>query len=115
MNRFNAGNVRLARESARWATLLVILLLVPGLAASSARAEESMVLRDGWMIQSSEKAGASGEQISRAGFDVTGWYKTSVPKTVVAALATTASPYRGTLQPPRTRGCCTCCGGSLSP
>jgi len=98
MNRFNAGNVRLARESARWATLLVILLLVPGLAASSARAEESMVLRDGWMIQSSEKAGASGEQISRAGFDVTGWYKTSVPKTVVAALVENGvfpDPYFG--------------------
>ncbi len=98
MNRFNAGNVRLARESARWVTLLGILLLVPGLAASSARAEESMVLRDGWTIQSSEKAGASGEQISRAGFDVTGWYKTSVPKTVVAALVENGvfpDPYFG--------------------
>src|SRR5207245_819526 len=65
MKRFNAGNVRLARESARWATLLGILLLVPGLAASSARAEESVVLRAGLQIQSSVKAGAGGEQISR--------------------------------------------------
>ena len=62
--------------------LLISLTLLP----PSARANDEIVLRGAWAIQSSAKVEASAEQISRAGFDASGWYKTSLPKTVFAAL-----------------------------
>ncbi len=66
--------------------LLMALGGVIGLAPAATRAQESITLRHAWAIQSSEKAGATGVQISRPGFAATGWHKTEVPNTVVAAL-----------------------------
>ncbi|MGH9396988.1 MAG: glycosyl hydrolase 2 galactose-binding domain-containing protein, partial [Terriglobia bacterium] len=45
-----------------------------------------MVLRRGWSIQSSAKAAESGSVISTPHFQTLGWYPTSVPSTVLAAL-----------------------------
>jgi len=43
-------------------------------------------LRDGWNIASSEELQSGGDIISQPGFDVSKWYKTTVPSTVMAAL-----------------------------
>jgi exo-1,4-beta-D-glucosaminidase len=43
-------------------------------------------LREGWSIASSADVKLRGDVISHAGFDVTKWYKTTVPSTVMAAL-----------------------------
>ncbi len=42
-------------------------------------------LRDGWRLQSACKLQSSGDAITRTGFPVDGWLKTSVPSTVLAA------------------------------
>ena len=43
-------------------------------------------LSDNWTIQSSEKIGPGGEQISSPGFDTSGWFPAEVPSTVLASL-----------------------------
>lgn len=43
-------------------------------------------LSEGWCIASSEDIKVTGNIISQKGFDVSKWYKTSVPSTVMAAL-----------------------------
>ncbi len=43
-------------------------------------------LKDGWLIQSSTLVDKGGEAISRTGFATRGWYRTSVPSTVLSAL-----------------------------
>jgi len=44
-------------------------------------------LHDNWQIQSSAKVGQPGEAVSSVKFQPAGWYRTSVPTTVLAALA----------------------------
>ncbi len=67
--------------------------------ASTIRADETRFdLGDGWAIQSSARVSASGEQLARAGADVSGWHPARVPTTVVAALVadgTYPDPYVG--------------------
>ena len=56
-------------------------------------------LRDGWTVQSAAKAPAPGEQISTTAFTPSGWYPTTVPKTVLAVLVDNKvfpDPYYGT-------------------
>src|SRR5215475_4426751 len=75
-----------------------VLLAITTLLASATRADGATVLRDGWKIQSSAKISAGGEQISTIGFSTNGWYPTSVPKTVFAALVENGvykDPYFG--------------------
>lgn len=43
-------------------------------------------LKEGWAIQSSAQTGATGDKISKTGFDISGWYPCQVPSTVMAAL-----------------------------
>ncbi|MCA1592490.1 MAG: hypothetical protein LC754_07550 [Acidobacteria bacterium] len=64
----------------------VILLLLACTTAHAQVVGAKMFLRDGWGVQSSQKTGARGEEISRAGFKTPGWYPTRVPSTVVATL-----------------------------
>jgi exo-1,4-beta-D-glucosaminidase len=47
---------------------------------------DTIPLEDGWCIQSSTRCKQRGAIISTPGFSVEGWYKTSVPSTVLAAL-----------------------------
>src|SRR5215467_2984887 len=53
---------------------------------SASRAAEEITLKDAWAVQSSTKVTASGERVSENGFDTSGWFKTSAPKTVFAVL-----------------------------
>jgi exo-1,4-beta-D-glucosaminidase len=46
----------------------------------------SHALRGGWLVQSSAKVTAPGEQISLPGYSTQGWYPASVPTTVLSAL-----------------------------
>ena len=58
-----------------------------------------LLLRDNWTIQSSEKITANGNAISSLSFDPDGWYTTSVPSTVMAALLENGlypDPFYGT-------------------
>ncbi|MFN8256107.1 MAG: glycoside hydrolase family 2 TIM barrel-domain containing protein [Bacteroidales bacterium] len=48
--------------------------------------KSDLVLKDGWAIESSAKANAAGDIISKADYDVSKWYKTTVPATIMAAL-----------------------------
>jgi len=86
------------------AYILAALFLALAFLAPSIRADandppsEKVFLRDGWMIQSSCKAAATGAQISVPGFRTDGWHAASVPSTVVAALVadkTFPDPYFG--------------------
>ena len=56
-------------------------------------------LHEGWQLQSACKIQASGDQIASERFETTGWLKTAVPSTVLAAQAAghvVADPYFGT-------------------
>jgi exo-1,4-beta-D-glucosaminidase len=60
--------------------------------------DPEIVLTNGWKVQSSAKANGSGDQISSATFHTTGWYSTSIPKTVFAVLVENGvykDPYFG--------------------
>jgi exo-1,4-beta-D-glucosaminidase len=54
--------------------------------AGTARAGDVQELREGWAVQSSAKAAQDGATLSAPGFKAEGWYKTVVPRTVLAAL-----------------------------
>src|SRR5208282_2100007 len=69
-----------------------------GFADSHNSPNEKIILRDGWMLQSSCKIAGTGAQISVAGFRTDGWHATTVPSTVLAALVadeTYPDPYFG--------------------
>jgi exo-1,4-beta-D-glucosaminidase len=53
---------------------------------SESEPEYSFLLREGWFIQSSEKAAVKGEDISTPGFSTEKWYPALVPGTVLGAL-----------------------------
>jgi exo-1,4-beta-D-glucosaminidase len=69
------------------------VLAITVLASRISRAEDSgklvssaVSLNEGWQIQSSCEAKATGQQVSTPGFEATGWHKTAVPNTVVGTL-----------------------------
>ncbi|MBV9343349.1 MAG: glycosyl hydrolase family 2, partial [Acidobacteria bacterium] len=71
--------------------MLVVLLCAPLLQGqikpqTSRPADGTIALRDGWELESSCKVDKPGEVVSTPGFITTGWYRVSVPTTVVAAL-----------------------------
>ncbi|HEY6250698.1 MAG TPA: glycoside hydrolase family 2 protein [Candidatus Angelobacter sp.] len=78
---------------------LMLSVLCAGQAAvPAAGVPEKIVLAENWLLQSSCKVKATGEQISSASFRPAGWHKTRVPSTVLAALIadkTYADPYFG--------------------
>jgi len=60
--------------------------------------EGRLPLRDGWSLQSSATAQAGGAELSRPGFAAQGWYPTTVPSTVLAALVAAGvhpDPFQG--------------------
>ncbi|HWC74082.1 MAG TPA: beta galactosidase jelly roll domain-containing protein, partial [Gemmatimonadales bacterium] len=56
------------------------------LAARGIRAQERQALHAGWLIQSSAKVGIDGATISSTTYHPAGWYRATVPSTVVGAL-----------------------------
>ena len=78
------------------------LLLLAGFMSSNIFAQKlassSIILRDNWSIQSSANLTESGKIISQPGYTMKGWYPTSVPSTVLAALVANKvypDPYYG--------------------
>jgi len=57
-----------------------------GSAAGEEKFAGEVVLKDDWYIQSSEVCKDQGDSISQLSYEVEGWYKTTVPSTVMAAL-----------------------------
>ncbi|MCU7512894.1 MAG: glycoside hydrolase family 2 [Ignavibacteria bacterium] len=69
--------------------LLVPLVLVGLLSAplmAKKKDDNTIVLKKGWYIQSSEQVKASGDVISGANFTPAGWYPAQVPSTVMGSL-----------------------------
>jgi exo-1,4-beta-D-glucosaminidase len=69
--------------------VLAVLACSFGVGARGAQTsgpDSSLMLRDGWTIQSSAKVAEKGETLSTAGFTPQGWYSTQAPSTVLAAL-----------------------------
>ncbi|PYS90409.1 MAG: glycosyl hydrolase family 2 [Acidobacteria bacterium] len=65
----------------------VLLLATHALAQTARTAEPTKLpLKHNWWLQSSAQVQAQGDNISRNGFQIQGWYPTTVPATVVAAL-----------------------------
>jgi exo-1,4-beta-D-glucosaminidase len=61
--------------------------------------DQKQVLKENWAIQSSKEIKSDAKAISTTGFKTTGWYPTSVPTTVLAALVANKvypDPYYGT-------------------
>ena len=71
------------KRISRWALGVSCPLLF---AAGAALAQEQLMLRSGWLIQSSAKAGTDGVAITSVGYHPAGWYTATVPSTVVGAL-----------------------------
>ncbi len=70
-----------------WVVLICLASSAPLWAGSQpATPGGRLSLQQGWMIQSSAKVRASGRTISEPGFRPEGWYPTSIPSTVFAAL-----------------------------
>lgn len=65
-------------------SLAVVALLI--LTAVVAPAQEQLKLQNGWLIQSSAKAGTDGATISTSAYTPTGWFRATVPSTVVGTL-----------------------------
>ncbi|HEV2500252.1 MAG TPA: beta galactosidase jelly roll domain-containing protein [Terriglobia bacterium] len=74
----------------RNAILLLIIAVASSFAAPSnadlSQPGASVTLRQGWQIQSSAKVGEAGGVILTAGYRPSGWYSTTMPTTVLAAL-----------------------------
>jgi exo-1,4-beta-D-glucosaminidase len=79
---------------------VVLLVALAGSPAQVAAEPGARVyLQNGWQVQSSCVAKATGEQISAVGFDAASWHKTDLPATVVGTLVTDKTypdPYIGT-------------------
>jgi exo-1,4-beta-D-glucosaminidase len=55
-------------------------------AEADAPATSQLLLRKGWSIESSEHVRADGKALSMPGFSTRGWYRATLPSTVVSAL-----------------------------
>jgi len=74
------------------------IVFLSGIWLPQIRAAQEITLQDGWAVQSSAKVSGGGEQVSSPGFDASGWYKTTAPKTVFAVLVENGvykDPYFG--------------------
>jgi exo-1,4-beta-D-glucosaminidase len=82
-------------------SIISLMACGPAALAQSAPAASSgspLFLREGWMIQSSADVSAPAELVSTQAYTPSGWYKASVPCTVIAALVRQrvyADPYLG--------------------
>jgi exo-1,4-beta-D-glucosaminidase len=82
-------------------TMISLMACGPAALAQSGPASSSgspLFLREGWMIQSSADVSAPAELVSTHAYTPSGWYKASVPCTVIAALVRQRvypDPYAG--------------------
>jgi exo-1,4-beta-D-glucosaminidase len=78
-------------KRARFLLLLCLPLIIGAsavavFAADSFADDSTLVLKEGWRIQSSARVAAAGETVSTLQYVPKGWYQTSVPTTVLNAL-----------------------------
>ena len=59
---------------------------IAALCAGCGRQDCEILLHNGWNVMPSASAELSGEEISSPGIDLTGWYKATVPSTVMGVL-----------------------------
>ena len=81
----------------RWFALLGILLFASLLTAQDYSSRQ-IPLHEGWTVQSACKVTDTGDAISKSTYRTKGWYSTTVPMTVVAALVNNKvypDPYYG--------------------
>ena len=79
--------------------LTAILLFILSFTCMAQIPGGKLLLKDNWTIQSSKEIKSDAKAISTAGFRTEGWYPTSVPTTVLAALVANKvypDPYYGT-------------------
>jgi exo-1,4-beta-D-glucosaminidase len=65
---------------------IVISLLTMAQAFAQSSENFKMILKDGWQMQSATRVTESGAKVSLPGYKTLGWYKVSVPTTVIAGL-----------------------------
>jgi exo-1,4-beta-D-glucosaminidase len=78
--RFGGGDI--VKRISQLAVTLCVLVC----AARSGAAQQQLMLKNGWLIQSSAKVGTDGATISSPTYRPTAWYGASVPSTVVGTL-----------------------------
>jgi exo-1,4-beta-D-glucosaminidase len=79
--------------------IFTLLALVSINCLGQIASDEKFLLKDNWAIQSSKEIKSDAKTISTIGFKTDGWYPTSVPTTVLAALVANKvypDPYYGT-------------------
>ena len=89
--------------------LSLFSLLLANAIAQSAAPMNRIDLHNGWTVQTSRKVQATGDAIFRPKFQTKGWYRTSVPMTVVAvqvAAGEFPEPYYGIEYPKDSGDCC---------
>jgi exo-1,4-beta-D-glucosaminidase len=68
----------------------IIFLFIPLFTVAQSFAQNSekfkMILKDGWQMQSATRVAGGGATLSLPGYKTSGWYKVSVPTTVIAGL-----------------------------
>jgi exo-1,4-beta-D-glucosaminidase len=80
----------------RW--LVIAALILASLQLSAQKISNRIALHQNWSLQNGCKIDARGDAISTAGFKPKGWYPTTIPMTVVAALVNNKvlpDPYYG--------------------
>jgi len=85
-------------RTTRISLILSLAFLAINAAAQSAIPMNRIDLSKGWAVQTSQKVQANGEVISTAKYQPEGWYKTTVPMTVVAVQVASGEfpePYYG--------------------
>jgi exo-1,4-beta-D-glucosaminidase len=78
-------------------TIFMVLFTLSGRAQTPEG--EKLLLKDNWAIRSSKEVPSDGKTISATGYKTDGWYPTTVPTTVLAALVANKvypDPYFGT-------------------
>ncbi len=79
-------------------SIVVIISVLQSCKQVYDKSAQVLFLNEGWTIQSADSMTGNGEIISGAGFGTTGWYKTSVPATVLSVLVNNnvyPDPYYG--------------------
>lgn len=86
-------------RTTRFSLLLSLFSILPANAVAQSPAPMNRIdLHNGWTVQTSRKVQATGDAISTPKFQTKGWYRTSVPMTVVAvqvAAREYPEPYYG--------------------
>jgi len=80
-------------------SVVILLIIIAPLSKAQTPVEEKIFLRNNWAIQSSANVLSGGREISSSGYKTEGWYPTSVPSTILAALVANKvypDPYYGT-------------------